>query len=756
MDEKKTKAQLAQELESLRPQVAPPLVSGVELEPSERSASQAEVELRRLVDKAPVGIFRIAPDGRYLMASPALAQMYGYSSPEELIATATDIDDKLFVEPGRRAKFNQEVRLHGFVSRFESQGRRKDSSILWTAKTSHAVKDDTGAILYYEGFVEDITERKRAQEEAERSAGETRLLYSTAAAAATTDSFDEALQRCLDLICEYIRWPVGHLYVPTPRGTGDLEPTSVWHLDDPQAFQLFRDVTERTRFAPGVGLPGRVMSSGEPAWIADVQKDDNFPRNKLAEDLGVRGAFGFPIKIGTQTVAVLEFFTTEVMEADEHILQVMRMVGSQIGRVLERERAQAMLMQQAEEALLDSNHRLQVALEELKQTQTRVIQQERLQALGLLASGIAHDFNNALVPILGFTELLLDRDEESEDRQGTRNYLQMISTAAQDAASVVNRLREFYRPRGEGDRFTSVDIDELVAQVISLTQGRWKDEAQANSVTIAIETDLKDVPPVWGSQSELRELLSNLILNAVDAMPHGGTITLRTRSEGSQIALEVADTGIGMSEEIRQRCLEPFFTTKGERGTGMGLPMVHATVQRHQGTLNIESEPDEGTTFIIKLPISSTVGHDREETQSIPPTGALRVLVADDEPTVREVVSGYLTRDGHSVEIAKNGREALDKFMRGKFDLVITDRAMPDMSGDQLAASIRTIAPKPVILLTGFAEMMQTRGEHPAGVSLILKKPVTLKGLREAVSKVITGTGMDQSLLNDGNSRKGA
>lgn len=293
-----------------------------------------------------------------------------------------------------------------------------------------------------------------------------------------------------------------------------------------------------------------------------------------------------------------------------------------------------------------------------------------------------------------------------------------------------------------------------MAQVISLTQGRWKDEAQANSVTIAIDTDLKDVPPVWGSQSELRELLFNLILNAVDAMPHGGTITLRTRSEGSQIALEVADTGIGMSEEIRQRCLEPFFTTKGERGTGMGLPMVHATVQRHQGTLNIESDPDEGTTFIIKLPISSTVGHDREETQSIPPTGALRVLVADDEPTVREVVSGYLTRDGHSVEIAKNGREALDKFTQGKFDLVITDRAMPEMSGDQLAASIRTIAPKPVILLTGFAEMMRTRGEHPAGVSLILKKPVTLNGLREAVSKVIADTGMDRSALNDGNSEK--
>ena len=193
----------------------------------------------------------------------------------------------------------------------------------------------------------EVTERGRAEKAARQLANETRLLYAAAAVAAQTESFDDALQQCVDIVCEYVDWPIGHLYVPT-ADEGVLAPTSVWHLNDPQRFQAFRDVTERTRFKPGEGLPGRVFSSGEPAWIANVQEDDNFPRARMAEDIGVRGAFGFPVKIGTETVAVLEFFTDKAMKADPHILSVMQMVGSQIGRVLDRERSRAALVQQAE------------------------------------------------------------------------------------------------------------------------------------------------------------------------------------------------------------------------------------------------------------------------------------------------------------------------------------------------------------------------------------------------------------------------
>ena len=242
---------------------------------------------------------------------------------------------------------------------------------------------------------------------------------------------------------------------------------------------------------------------------------------------------------------------------------------------------------------------LEAAYAELKQTQQNIIQQERLRALGEMASGIAHDFNNALTPILGFSELLLKRSEGLDDRDTVERYLRMMNMAAQDAATVVSRLREFYRKREEGENFAPASLHDLVGQAISLTQPRWKDEAQAKGITIKMEIDLQEVPLIIGDESELREALTNLVFNAVDAMPDGGTITLRTRRDGNQVVLEVSDTGTGMTEEVRQRCLDPFFTTKGTHGTGMGLAMVYGIVQRHEGTLDIESEADKGTTLIL-------------------------------------------------------------------------------------------------------------------------------------------------------------
>ena len=390
----------------------------------------------------------------------------------------------------------------------------------------------------------------------------------------------------------------------------------------------------------------------------------------------------------------------------------------------------------AEEALRESNRRLEETLAELSATQRQVLQQERLRALGQMASGIAHDFNNALTPVLGFSELLLDRPGNLDNKEKVTRYLQMINTAALDAANVVRRLREFYRSREENEILLPIKLNELVEQAINLTQPRWKDQALASGITIRIETDLKPLPLVAGNEAELREVLTNLIFNAVDAMPEGGTITLRTRADVEHVALEVSDTGIGMTDEVRQRCLEPFFSTKGERGTGLGLAMVYGIIQRHHGTLLIESEPGQGTSIIIRLPVQmeqkgEVRGQDEER-----PSRRLQILVVDDEPQVREVVTAYLTGDGHSVETATNGREGLEKFLVGWFDVVVTDQGMPEMSGDQLAGAIKRVAPKkPVILLTGFGDLMIAAGDRPSGVDIILSKPVTLNALRQALAK---------------------
>jgi signal transduction histidine kinase len=207
-----------------------------------------------------------------------------------------------------------------------------------------------------------------------------------------------------------------------------------------------------------------------------------------------------------------------------------------------------------------------------------------------MASGIAHDFNNALAVILGYSELLLHRPGVLADQEKATRYLKMMNTAAQDAGNVVNRLREFYRFRDAGEVFAPVDINQLVTSAVGLTKPKWQAQAQASGRTIEVKTAPGTVPLVAGNESELREALTNLIINAVDAMPHGGTITLRTFTDGPLVCLAVTDTGTGMTEETRRRCLEPFFSTKGASGTGLGLSMVYGTVvQRHQGTIDIET-----------------------------------------------------------------------------------------------------------------------------------------------------------------------
>ncbi len=411
--------------------------------------------------------------------------------------------------------------------------------------------------------------------------------------------------------------------------------------------------------------------------------------------------------------------------------------------------------------LEESNRNLERALEELKKTQKNVIHTERMRALGQMASGIAHDFNNALTQILGFTELLLIKPEEIGHQQKTTQYLELIRTAAKDAAEIVRRMGEFYRPRGKGERFGPVIVEQLVTEVIALTRPKWKDQAEAGGITITIEADLRGRATITGNEAELREMLINLILNSVDAMPGGGKITLRTDSGDGRNLLKVSDTGIGMTEEVRQNCLEPFFTTKGKQGSGLGLGLglglaaVHGILTRHGGTMTVSSRPAEGTTFAISLPADEINETDGIRIKRPPPTEKKRILVVEDNAMVLRVIREFLTRDNHRVVTATDGREGKRAFRKGDFDLVITDRAMPVMSGDQLAALIRRISPNmPIILLTGFGDMMATTGESPSGINLILSKPITLRKLRRAIAKVLPPdqaqrTFVERSLLTE-------
>jgi signal transduction histidine kinase len=258
-----------------------------------------------------------------------------------------------------------------------------------------------------------------------------------------------------------------------------------------------------------------------------------------------------------------------------------------------------------EQRVGERTRELEQALRELNATQRQLLRQERLSAFGEMAGGVVHDFGNALMSVIGYSEMLITNPKARTDEATALEYLRIINIAGRDSAHVVSRLRDFYRPRGAADVLEPLDVNDIVTQSIALAKpGAGKRDADK---PVSFRTDLTKRITVAGIGAELREVLTNLIFNALDAIPGAGVVTLRTREQNGAAVLEVTDTGSGMSMEVKERCLEPFFTTKGDHGTGLGLAMVFGIIKRHQGTLEIESEPGKGTTFRIRLPVHSSV-----------------------------------------------------------------------------------------------------------------------------------------------------
>ena len=391
---------------------------------------------------------------------------------------------------------------------------------------------------------------------------------------------------------------------------------------------------------------------------------------------------------------------------------------------------------------------LQHAYTELRQSQRAIMQQERLRALGQMASGIAHDINNMLAPIVTYADILLEREPNLSPR--VRGALANIQTAGADIAAIVARLREFYRPRDLAEPHDEIDLAALLSQVADMTRPRWRDMPQARGCVVALRTEFaRDMPRIPGHATELRESVTNLLLNAVDAMPDGGTLTLRARLEpdaatGATTAIvEVADTGIGMDETTRQRCLEPFFSTKGQRGTGLGLAMVYGVMERHGGKIEVDSKPGAGTTVRLILPVgpafASVAQPGAVDDQGSRP---LRVLCIDDEPTLRDVLLELFRSDGHDANVAESGAAGIELFRAAgrsgrPYDIVVTDLGMPHMDGRQLAQVLKRESPAtPIILLTGWGRIMQEENTRPTEVDLVLSKPPRRREVRQALRRL--------------------
>jgi signal transduction histidine kinase/CheY-like chemotaxis protein len=376
---------------------------------------------------------------------------------------------------------------------------------------------------------------------------------------------------------------------------------------------------------------------------------------------------------------------------------------------------------------------LRAALAAVEESQHRIIRTERLRALGEMAGGVAHDFNNVLAVVIGRAQLL----QRQVDAPELLRQLKIIEQVAQDGAQTVRRIQEFARMRRTRP-LQQVNVTEVIREVVEATRPRWGDQAQARGVTYEMHLDLAPVAPVIGDPAELRETFLNLLFNALDAMPQGGSLTFSTRIEGDRVVCVVTDTGVGMSDTVRQRCFEPFFTTKAEHGTGLGLSIAYGIVTRHGGEIEVSSRPGEGSRFTVRIPVGTDAPPPPRELPAPRAGRSGRILVVEDEAAVREVLVDVLGGRGHEVVACEDGTAALAQVDGRPFDLALVDLSMPGLSGWDVAKGLRAAQPEVVIaLVTGWGDQIDFSEARARGIDYLMAKPFNVDDMTRLVAGVL-------------------
>jgi PAS domain S-box-containing protein len=596
--------------------------------------------------------------------------------------------------------------------------RRHDGVYRWFKTRAIPLHDAAGRIVKWFGSNTDVEESKRAEEKLRIQLARLGLLDRITRAIGERQDAHSILRVVVQQLVDHL--PIDFGCVVLKDNTPDELKASCIGAQDARITQAL-EIGEGTTIAVGTNglrrsLEGRLVHEPD---LANVPFD-------FAQRL-MRGGLGSlvlaPLLVESTVFGVLVAARTGLNRFSSADCEFLRQLSEHV----------ALAWHQAQ-----LYGELQRTYEDLRLSQARLMQEERLRALGQMASGIAHDINNALSPAALYVESLVERDPSLSSQ--ARQYLGIVQRAIEDVANTVSRMKEFYR-RSDAQAYAPVDVNRTVEQVIALTEARWSTMPQERGTVIEVRKDLApDLPFIVGLDSELRDALTNLILNAVDAMgERGGTLTLRTRAHGELVHIEVSDTGVGMDEATRLRCLEPFFTTKGERGTGLGLAMVYGMLSRHHGDIEIDSTPGQGTT--IRLSFAALVDVDFTTTGVYHAPGSMRaqrLLLIDDDPIVLGALSEILRHEGHAVAIARGGAEGIAAFEAADkdgmpFSAVITDLGMPHVDGRKVAAAIKASRPGvPVLLLTGWGYRMQDEA-LPEHIDRILSKPPKVAELRRAL-----------------------
>jgi PAS domain S-box-containing protein len=692
---------------------------------SDRVRAEQAVEherrlLNALMDNLPDSIYFKDEESRFMRISSSQAQGYGLRDAADAIGKS---DADFFTEEHARHARDDELEVMRAGKAIEGKVEHltwPDRPDRWSSTTRLPLRDQDGRIIGTFGVSRDITELKLTEAQLERQALEARLLHQSTTLAGQTSSFTDALQRCVDLVCELTLWPIGHVYLPDEERHG-LVPTQIWHKADDKRFARFQSVTEQTRFKPGVGLPGRIWQQRTPQWIRNVQIDEDFTRAQLCDDVGIQGALGFPILIDDEIVAVLEFFAYEEFEIDDQLLSIFESVGDQIGRVVKRRRAQEAL-QTAKQAADAAN-----------------------RAKSDFLANMSHEIRTPMNAVIGMSELLLDSPLEASQH----DYVRMIHESGESLLDIINDILDFSKIEAgkfdlEANPFSLQDSLGDTMKSLAL-RAHGKDLELAFHVTSGVPDGLV------GDPGRLRQVLLNLVGNAIK-FTESGEVVVRVRAVSQTaddvvLQFSVQDTGVGIPQERADHIFDPFeqadsSTTRRFGGTGLGLTISSRIVSLMHGQVWVESEVGRGSTFYFtarfQLADDDLLQPDRPHLDRFK---GMRVLIVDDNATNRRILEDVVRARGMEPVIAGCAAEALqilhEASSTGKYiQLVLSDVNMPDVDGFTLATEIRQdndLSDVVIIMLTSGDRASDKQRSDELGIAAHLMKPVKQSELFDAI-----------------------
>ncbi len=684
-----------------------------------RDFKKASEQTNQILANATDGILTIDDEQIIVGFNPACEAIWGYTEEEVLGKELTMLIPEY-------ARENHLENIHKFRDMeatgitMENRGLKlfglTRNGDVFPAEVGISKSEVEGA-MFYSAFIKDVTEQKRIEAAQVKARTETRLLDRASSVAAESNSFEDALKNVMEMSCTALDWPVGHVYLLNPE-SNRLETTTLWHLEDREKYRDFVELTERTSFAVGEGLPGRIAQSGEPAWIENLQADKNFPRNKLTDRLGVTSAFGFPVSIEDETVAVLEFFSERPRLEDQDLTQLARSLGEQLNRVLERIRA-AEQLEIARDAADAAN-----------------------QAKGDFLANMSHEIRTPMNAVMGLSELCLRTDLDIRQR----DYLTKIFGSAESLLGIINDILDFSKI--EAGQLDMEAIDFEIDQVLETLATIANVKTQEKGLELLFNRDPQVPTVLVGDPLRLGQILINLTNNAVKFTEQGEiVVNIELKEKTAQqatIEISVRDTGIGMTKEQQGKLFRSFSqadtsTTRKYGGTGLGLAISRQLVEIMGGEIGVESESGVGSTFKFTVTLGVSERATEKVFSTVPELQDIKAVVVDDNPTARHILSTYLESFTFRVDEAANANELFQLVEEAgePYSLLVLDWLMPGMKGPEIARKIKTeIKPEVdphIILVSAYSSgdvMDKPGGEY---IDQFLAKPVSPSGLYDSV-----------------------